>query len=81
MEIRIYAVALSVSMDCVLIGDEPRPKGKDFEDGYSFDEGDGTPVFYTDPAMRISETYRDYDAFVTELSISAAGVTTTRHPL
>lgn len=70
-----------VSFDCVLIGDEHRPKGKDFENGYTFEATDGTPVFYTGPAMRISEPYRDRDAFVTELSISAAGVTTTRHSI
>jgi hypothetical protein len=70
-----------VSFDCVLIGDEHRPKGRDFENGYSFEAGDGTPVFYTGPAMRISEPYRDHDAFVTELSISAAGVKSTRHSI
>ncbi|MDL0129150.1 hypothetical protein PNP84_13620, partial [Halobacterium salinarum] len=68
-----------VSFDCVLIGDEHRPKGKDFENGYSFQAGDGTPVFYTGPAMRISEPYRDHGAFVTELSISEAGVSTAQH--
>lgn len=70
-----------VSFDCVLIGDEHRPKKKDFKNGYSFEANDGTPVFYTGPAMRISEPYRDHDAFVTELSISDAGVETTRHPV
>jgi len=70
-----------VSFDCVLIGDEHRPKGKDFENGYSFEAGDGTPVFYTGPAMRISELYRDHTAFVTELSITDEGVTTTRHSI
>jgi hypothetical protein len=70
-----------VSFDCVLIGDEHRPKNRDFEDGYSFETSNGTPVFYTGPAIRISEPYRDHDAFVTELSISDAGVTTTRHPV
>lgn len=68
-----------VSFDCVLIGDEHRPKNHDFETGYSFEASDGTPVFYTGPAMRISEPYRDHDAFVTELSISDVGVTSTRH--
>ncbi|WP_285266203.1 metallophosphoesterase family protein [Halobacterium salinarum] len=68
-----------VSFDCVLIGDEHRPKSKDFENGYSFEAGDGTPVFYTGPAMRISEPYRDHGAFVTELSISEAGVSTAQH--
>jgi predicted phosphodiesterase len=69
----------AVSFDCVLIGDEHRPKNKDFEDGYTFEAADGTPVFYTGPAMRISEPYRDHDAFVTELTIAADGVTSTRH--
>jgi predicted phosphodiesterase len=70
-----------VSFDCVLIGDEHRPKGEDFENGYSFEANDGTPVFYTGPAMRISKPYQDHSAFVTEVTISEAGVTTTRHPL
>jgi hypothetical protein len=70
-----------VSFDCVLIGDEHRPKGKDFETGYTFEANDGTPVFYTGPAIRISEPYRNHDAFVTELSISDAGVTATRHSI
>lgn len=70
-----------VSFDCVLIGDEHRPKGKDFENGYTFKTNDKTPVLYTGPAMRISQPYRDQDAFVTELSISDARVTTTRHPI
>ncbi|WP_226023958.1 metallophosphoesterase family protein [Halomicrobium salinisoli] len=70
-----------VSFDCVLIGDEHRPKNRDFENGYSFKAGDGTSVFYTGPAMRISEPYRNRDAFVTEISISDTGVTTTRHPV
>jgi hypothetical protein len=65
----------------VLIGDEHRPNKPDVEDGYSFEAGDGTSVFYTEPAMRISEPYRDHDAFVTELSISDAGMTTIRHPI
>jgi len=54
-------------------------KKKDFENGYSFKANDGTPVYYTGPAMRISEPYRNHDAFVTELSISEAGVETTRY--
>jgi len=70
-----------VSFDCVLIGDEHRPKNNDFEKGYSFEASDGTPVFYTGPAIRISEPYRDNDAYVTELSISDVGVTTTRYPV
>ncbi|QDX41857.1 DNA repair exonuclease [Salarchaeum sp. JOR-1] len=68
-----------VSFDCVLIGDEHRPKNRDFEDGYTFEAGDETPVFYTGPAIRISEPYQNRDAFVTELSISDTGVTTKRH--
>jgi hypothetical protein len=68
-----------VSFDCVLIGDEHRPKNNDFENGYTFEAGDGTPVFYTGPAIRISEPYRNRDAFVTELTISGNGVTATRH--
>jgi hypothetical protein len=70
-----------VSFDCVLIGDEHRPKGKDFEEGYSFKAGDGTPVFYTGPAMRISEPYRDHDAFVTELTVSVDSIDARRHTL
>lgn len=70
-----------VSFDCVLIGDEHRPKNKDFADGYTFETANGTPVFYTGPAIRISEPYRNHDAFVTELAISESGVTTTRHPV
>jgi hypothetical protein len=70
-----------VSFDCVLVGDEHRPKYDDFENGYSFETENGTPVLYTGPAARVGPAYRDYEAFVTELSISAAGVTSTRHPL
>lgn len=70
-----------VSFDCVLVGDEHRPKYDDFENGYSFETEDGTPVLYTGPAARVGPAYRDHEAFVTELSISAAGVTPTRHPL
>lgn len=69
----------AVSFDCVLIGDEHRPKNNDFENGYSFEAADGTPVFYTGPAIRINYPYRDRDAFVTELSISPDGVTATQH--
>jgi predicted phosphodiesterase len=71
----------SVSFDCVLIGDEHRPKNKDFDAGYTFETGDGTPVFYTGPAMRISEPYRDRDAFVTELTMTADDITMTQHRL
>jgi len=70
-----------VSFDCVLIGDEHRQKTKDFKNGYSFEANDGTPVFYTGLAMRISKPYRDHDAFVTEILISDTGVETTRHPV
>lgn len=68
-----------VSFDCVLVGDEHRPKHDDFENGYAFETQDGTPVLYTGPAARVSWPYRDRDAFVTELSITDVGVTTTRH--
>jgi predicted MPP superfamily phosphohydrolase len=67
----------AVSFDCVLIGDEHRPKNDDFETGYTFETRDSTPVFYTGPAIRINHPYRDRDAFVTELSISADGITAT----
>jgi len=70
-----------VSFDCVLIGDEHRPKHDDFDNGYSFETRDGTPVLYTGPAVRVSWPYRDRDAFVTELSITGTGVTTTQHPV
>ena len=69
----------SVSFDCVLVGDEHRPKNNDFSNGYSFESGDGTPVFYTGPAIRISEPYRDQDAFVTELTRSPGEITVVRH--
>ena len=55
-----------MSFDCVLIGDEHRRKNDDFEAGYICEAADGTPVFYTGPAVRISHSYRDRDAFVTE---------------
>ncbi len=70
-----------VSFDCVLIGDEHRPKKRDFENGYTFEADDGTPVFYTGPAMRISEPYRNHGAFVTELTVSVDTVETRRHEL
>lgn len=70
-----------VSFDCVLIGDEHRPKNRDFENGYTFEAADGTPVFYTGPAIRISEPYRAHDAFVTELTISGDSIETERHQL
>ncbi|NLV02993.1 DNA repair exonuclease [Haloferax alexandrinus] len=68
-----------VSFDCVLVGDEHRPRGGDFEAGYSFKTSDGTPVLYTGPAARIGYAYRDRRAFVTELTFSDGQVTTTRH--
>jgi hypothetical protein len=77
---RLLAQA-GVSFDCVLIGDEHRPKNKDFDDGYTFEAADGTPVFYTGPAMRISEPYRGREAFVTELTITSSGVIPRRHAL
>ncbi len=67
-----------VSFDCVLVGDEHRPKNEDFEDGYTFEASDGTPVLYTGPAIRISEPYRDHEPFVTELTITANGVSAKR---
>ncbi|MFD1647979.1 metallophosphoesterase [Haloarchaeobius litoreus] len=70
-----------VSFECVLIGDEHRPKNRNFENGYTFEADDGTPVFYTGPAMRISEPYRDHEAFATELMISVNSVETRRHEL
>lgn len=70
-----------VSLDCVLVGDEHSPKDKEFENGYSFETTNGTPVFYTGPSVRISKAYRDRDAFVTELSISSTGVKATRHAI
>jgi len=68
-----------VSFDCVLIGDEHRPKDDDFGSGYSFQARDGTPVLYTGPAIRISEPYRDHESFVTEVTVAADGVSTTHH--
>lgn len=71
----------AVSFDCVLIGDEHRPKNADFETGYTFESRNGTPVLYTGPAMRISDAYENHDAFVTELTISDDGVMTQRHAM
>lgn len=70
-----------MSFDCALVGDEHRPKHGDFDSGYTFEAEDGTPVFYTGPAVRMNEPYRDRDAFVTELTITEAGVTASRHPV
>lgn len=71
----------AVSFDCVLIGDEHRPKNGNFETGYTFEAADGTPVFYTGPAMRISEPYRNREAFGSELRITVDGVSAKRHGL
>lgn len=71
----------SVSFDCVLIGDEHRPKNNDFDSGYTFEAADGTPVYYTGPAIQISKPYRDREAFVTELKIDNSGVISRRHAL
>lgn len=68
-----------VSFDCVLVGDEHRPKHDDFENGYAFESQDETPVLYTGPTARVSWPYRDRDAFVTVLSITDSGMTATRH--
>ena len=71
----------TVSFDCVLVGDEHSPKDRDFNNGYSFKTKNGTPVLYTGPSIRISNAYRDQDAFVTELLFSSDGVTSTRHTI
>lgn len=42
-----------VSFECMLVGDEHRPKHDDFDDGYTFEARDGTPVLYTGPAARV----------------------------
>ncbi|MDS0284050.1 metallophosphoesterase [Haloarcula onubensis] len=68
-----------VQFDCVLIGDEHSPKHDDFNNGYAFTTGDGTPVHYTGPAIRLNDAYENRDAFVTELTIGADGVRTRRH--
>lgn len=70
-----------VSFDCVLVGDEHRPKNGDFEFGYTFETHDGTLVLYTGPAARIGPAYHDHDAFVTEITISANAISYTRHLL
>lgn len=67
-----------VSFDCVLVGDEHRPKNDDFNDGYTFETLDGTPVLYTGPAARIGPAYRTKEAFVTELTVSAGSVASRR---
>jgi hypothetical protein len=63
----------------VLVGDEHRPKNDDFENGYSFETQDGTPVLYTGPAARVGPAYSDREAFVTVFTITERRVTTTRH--
>lgn len=68
-----------VSFDLVMVGDEHRPKNEDFQNGYTFQTDNRTPVIYTGPAMRISEPYQDQDAFVTEISITNSDIETTRH--
>ncbi|WP_302080597.1 metallophosphoesterase [Salinibaculum rarum] len=70
-----------VEFDCILIGDEHSPKDDDFDTGYTFRTDDGTPVHYTGPAIRLNDAYQDREAFVTELTISADGVTARRHDL
>ena len=71
----------SPAFDCVLVGDEHRPDEADFETGYTFAASDGTPVLYTGPSVPISSAYDEHSPFVTELTISSAGVETTRHEL
>jgi len=70
-----------VSFDCILVGDEHRPKNEDFDSGYTFETRDRTPVIYTGPAARISRAYRKRKAFVTEITISGSRITTTRHEI
>lgn len=70
-----------VSFECVLVGDEHRPEGADFEEGYTFETANGTPVFYTGPSIRLSTAYGDQTAFVTELTINDAETTSVRHTL
>jgi len=63
----------------VVIGTDHGSKNQEFKNGYTFEADDGTTVSYTGPAIRISEPYRDHDAFVTDLSIFDWEVTMTRH--
>jgi len=81
VDVDALLAASRVTFDCVLVGDEHSPRDGNFETGYTFAAADGTPVLYTGPATRVNDAYEDRAAFVTELSISAAGVTTTRHPI
>jgi hypothetical protein len=68
--------ASRVSFDCVLVGDDHRPKNDDFETGYSFETAGGTPHAYTGPAARVGPAYSDQDAFVTVLTITVNGLLT-----
>jgi len=70
-----------VQFDCILIGDEHSPKDDDFDTGYTFTTADGTPVHYTGPTIRLNDAYENHAAFVTEVTLSAEGITTTRHAL
>lgn len=70
-----------VSFDCVLVGDEHRPRDEEFYGGYTFESDDGTPVLYTGPSARISYAYRDHDAIVTELTFKEDLVALKRHTL
>jgi predicted phosphodiesterase len=70
-----------VSFDCVLVGDEHRPRDEEFYGGYTFESDDGTPVRYTGPSARISYAYRDHDAIVTELTFKENLVALKRHTL
>ena len=70
-----------VSFDCVLVGDEHRPRGDDFSTGYSFETADGTPVLYTGPAVRIGPAYDDHDPFVTEVTVSTNSISWKRHSM
>ena len=67
-----------VSFDCVLVGDEHRPKNDDFNEGYTFQTADGTRVLYTGPAARIGPAYRTQEAFVTELTVSTDSISSRR---
>jgi hypothetical protein len=70
-----------VSFDCVLVGDEHRPRDEEFYGGYTFESDDGTPVLYTGPSARISYAYRDHDPIVTELTFKDGLVALKRHTL
>ena len=70
-----------VSFDCVLVGDEHRPRDEEFYGGYTFESDDGTSVLYTGPSARISYAYRDHDPVVTELTFEEGLVALKRHTL